>query len=424
MIGESPTRPHFLLVMPPVDVATAICPCASSATAPTVPKYLPRRSSAGAPASASAFSRACACCSCSRRLSVSNQPFSTRSMSLNPSANASAPSSISITCGECSITLRARRIGLRTVRTLATAPARRVWPSIIEASSSCSPWALNTAPLPALKRGDSSSTTTAAVTASSALPPLARTALPASSAWSRSARIAASSASLSASRSITPAPPWMTSAVGLSWAVAVVMARLSRKRAIRRMAGFSRENARIPRRERHSVATAPKPPQRPWGRIRPGDDRTQERGRAGASAQPKSLLAQGLDRVEQRGLARRVIAEEQAGADREGRREHDHARVELDRQFAELSDQQRADDPDTDADHAADQRNQHRLGQELPAHIVRARTHRHAQADLADTLGHRHQHDVHDADAADDQADRRHRAQQFRHQVGGRSAGG
>ena len=37
MIGESPTRPHFLPVMPPVEVAAARLPVASSATAPTVP---------------------------------------------------------------------------------------------------------------------------------------------------------------------------------------------------------------------------------------------------------------------------------------------------------------------------------------------------------------------------------------------------
>ena len=45
-----------------------------------------------------------------------------------------------------------------------------------------------------------------------------------------------------------------------------------------------------------------------------------------------------------------------------------------------------------------------------------ARADRHAQADFADALGHRHQHDVHDADAADDQRDAGDRAEQQRHQ--------
>ena len=38
MMGESPTRPQRLPVMPPVEVAAATLPWASSATAPTVPK--------------------------------------------------------------------------------------------------------------------------------------------------------------------------------------------------------------------------------------------------------------------------------------------------------------------------------------------------------------------------------------------------
>jgi len=36
IIGLSPTRPNFFAVIPPVDVATATCPNASIATAPTV----------------------------------------------------------------------------------------------------------------------------------------------------------------------------------------------------------------------------------------------------------------------------------------------------------------------------------------------------------------------------------------------------
>ena len=37
--GESPTRPNFLLVMPPVEVPAARLPIWSSATAPTVPNF-------------------------------------------------------------------------------------------------------------------------------------------------------------------------------------------------------------------------------------------------------------------------------------------------------------------------------------------------------------------------------------------------
>jgi hypothetical protein len=97
-------------------------------------------------------------------LSVSNQWLCTRSISGRESANSSAPAAASITCSECSITARASLIGLRTVLTAATAPARRVCPSMIEASSSWPPLALYTAPLPALNSGDSSITTIAATT--------------------------------------------------------------------------------------------------------------------------------------------------------------------------------------------------------------------------------------------------------------------
>src|SRR5438045_3166796 len=37
MMGESPTRPYCLLLMPPVDVPAARLPSLSSATQPTVP---------------------------------------------------------------------------------------------------------------------------------------------------------------------------------------------------------------------------------------------------------------------------------------------------------------------------------------------------------------------------------------------------
>src|SRR5205807_9240750 len=59
MIGESPTRPYCLFVVPPVDVPAARLPAASSATAPTVPC---RVSSSDLIA---ACGLACRCCSLS-----------------------------------------------------------------------------------------------------------------------------------------------------------------------------------------------------------------------------------------------------------------------------------------------------------------------------------------------------------------------
>ncbi len=48
------------------------------------------------------------------------------------------------------------------------------------------------------------------------------------------------------------------------------------------------------------------------------------------------------------------------------------------------------------------------------------RAHRHARADFAGPFGDTHQHDVHDADAADHQRDARDRAEQSGHDVGRR----
>ena len=77
------------------------------------------------------------------------------------------------------MTRRASEIGCRVRVTPATAPAESVLPSMIEASSSLRPSAVNTAPRPALKSGSSSMSTIVASTASSAVPPFPRTSLPA-----------------------------------------------------------------------------------------------------------------------------------------------------------------------------------------------------------------------------------------------------
>ena len=56
---------------------------------------------------------------------------------------------------------------------------------------------------------------------------------------------------------------------------------------------------------------------------------------------------------------------------------------------------------------AAEQAQHHRLDQELHQHVAAAGAHRQAEADLPGALGDRHQHDVHDADAAHHERDRR-----------------
>ena len=69
------------------------------------------------------------------------------------------------------------------------------------------------------------------------------------------------------------------------------------------------------------------------------------------------------------------------------------------------------------ADGAADGRHHQRLDQELLQDVALARTGGHADADFAGTLGYRHQHDVHHADAAHQQRDGRNGTQQQRHGV-------
>ena len=71
----------------------------------------------------------------------------------------------------------------------------------------------------------------------------------------------------------------------------------------------------------------------------------------------------------------------------------------------------RDDEPDGDAEQAADAREHHRLDQELLGDVPLLGAQGAADADLAGALGHGGQHDVHDADAADQQRDRRDRPQ-------------
>ena len=99
--------PGNLLRMPPVEVAAARCPSASSATAPIVSP---------------------AACHCGSRVLRDVPAGSTRSTP-SRSAIASAPAPASSTCGVFSITARARTIGLRMPRIAATPPARRGRPA-------------------------------------------------------------------------------------------------------------------------------------------------------------------------------------------------------------------------------------------------------------------------------------------------------
>src|SRR5205085_7602238 len=96
------------------------------------------------------------------------------------------------------------------VRSPDAAPARRVRPSMIAASSSMQPVAVSTLPRPALKQMSSSRTCTAASTASIAASCFSRTAEPAASAASSPSRAHFSCSGSSRPGRIEPAPPWTT----------------------------------------------------------------------------------------------------------------------------------------------------------------------------------------------------------------------
>ena len=65
----------------------------------------------------------------------------------------------------------------------------------------------------------------------------------------------------------------------------------------------------------------------------------------------------------------------------------------------------------------------HRLGEKLQQHVQPARADRHAQADFAGSFGDRHEQDIHDANAADDQGYRCDGGEQQRHDAA-RALGG
>src|SRR6058998_2688000 len=71
--------------------------------------------------------------------------------------------------------------------------------------------------------------------------------------------------------------------------------------------------------------------------------------------------------------------------------------------LGDVADGARAAEAEGDADHTADQREGDGLDQELDEDVAPASPHRHPEADLSRPLRHRHEHDVHDPDAADQQ---------------------
>src|SRR5215831_1800439 len=290
--GESPTRPGGLPVIPPVEVAAATRPRRSRATAPTVP-----------PITLSSLRR-CA--------SVISSSGSQKAMP-SSRARAMAPSPTKNEWRSASRMRRASVIGWRMLVTQATAPFRRVSPSMIDASISTVPSEVSTEPRPALKRGLSSMAATAASTASTALPPSRSRAHPADTA----SRIPCRSSSRANSGS-APAPPWMRRAgtrLVISWTAVRVVAcpELSIGYA---PGGHGQVEDRAPRRAR--------PPHRHVPALSP----SRQASRGGGGRAPAALSRPALLGASASGLRRSKGARPHRGPrSRRSRRQPDGAHV-------------------------------------------------------------------------------------------------
>ena len=114
-------------------------------------------------------------------------------------------------------------------------------------------------------------------------------------------------------------------------------------------------------------------------------------------------LRKRFDRVELRRPHRRIEPEEQS--DERGNADSHRDRPDLHRggQGRHFADRQCQGEPEDDANHASQDRERDRLGEDLPDDVAAAGAKRLAQADFPRPLAHDHQHDVHDDDAADDE---------------------
>src|SRR5256884_3755681 len=122
-------------------------------------------------------------------------------------------------------------------------------------------------------------------------------------------------------------------------------------------------------------------------------------------------MPQRLHRVHLRGAQGGVDAEDDANDPRNG--EGDHGRPEGDDGFhaGKVAHEPGNGHAEQHADHAARAGEHHGLNEELRDDVAAFGAERAADADLAGALGHAGEHDVHDADAADDQRDGRNRAE-------------
>jgi hypothetical protein len=127
------------------------------------------------------------------------------------------------------------------------------------------------------------------------------------------------------------------------------------------------------------------------------------------------LVSQGLDRVEIGGLSRRVIAKADPDQSGEEYREQYGAWADGRRPPRETRDERGCSDPEHDSDEPPGDGKRYRLNQKLSQNVAHLRADGLAQSNFSRPLTDRHQHDIHNADAAHDQRDRSHSREHDRH---------
>ena len=130
-----------------------------------------------------------------------------------------------------------------------------------------------------------------------------------------------------------------------------------------------------------------------------------------------SFVPQCLDRIQARGASRRHEAEKNADGRREDKGNHVDFRIEEEGRTDHLREAHAETVGERDPTEAAHAGKRHCFHQELQHHLPRPRADGHADTDLAGALGHGNEHDVHDADAADEQAYPGHGTQQRGHHL-------
>src|SRR5271154_869367 len=121
--------------------------------------------------------------------------------------------------------------------------------------------------------------------------------------------------------------------------------------------------------------------------------------------QIRLFVAQGFDWVEARGFGGRPDAEDQADADRNREADDDGPGGHHGFQRADHGNQEDDGAADDNADDAAGSGEGHGFEEELPGDVATARADGFTHTNFASALGDGHQHDVHHAHAADEQAD-------------------